>query len=175
MSKRFGLVACGLFLVACGDASPPTDPSPVDPAGPDATPLDRARDGPHRVDRCARERADGAVGRSRGRGARGPADGARGCGALAPRTVRLVYRLSAAQVAGLELLDLHDTGRGAIIARFARRIDGIEVFGERLSVAMDRNLDVVALTGYVTGDLPGSIELRPGEGPVPASMRSKTN
>ncbi len=65
------------------------------------------------------------------------------------------YRLAPDDAAALELRDLHDTGRGAIIARFGRRIDGIEVFGEQLSVAMDRNLDVVALTGYVTGDLPG--------------------
>ena len=65
------------------------------------------------------------------------------------------YRLTRAQVADLELRDLHDTGRGAIIARFGRRVDGIEVFGEQLSVAMDRNFEVVALSGYVTGDLPG--------------------
>lgn len=64
------------------------------------------------------------------------------------------YRITPAQVSELELRDLHDTGRGAIIARFARRIDGVEVFGERLSVAMDRQLDVVALSGYVTGDVP---------------------
>lgn len=65
------------------------------------------------------------------------------------------YRLSTDQVNDLELRDLHDTGRGAIIARFGRRIDGIEVLGEQISVAMDRHLDVVALTGFVTGDLPG--------------------
>jgi hypothetical protein len=66
------------------------------------------------------------------------------------------YRLAPAQVPALELRDLHDTGRGAIIARFGRRIDGIEVFGEQVAVAMDRNFNALALTGFVTGDLPAS-------------------
>jgi hypothetical protein len=69
------------------------------------------------------------------------------------------YRLRPAQAAELEIRDVHDTGRGAIIVRFGRRIDGIEVLGEQLSVAMDRNLDVVALSGYVTGDLPGAAKI----------------
>jgi large repetitive protein len=57
------------------------------------------------------------------------------------------------QVQQLELRDLHDTGNGAIIASFQRRVSGLPVFGQRVSVAMDRNLGALALSGEVRGDL----------------------
>jgi hypothetical protein len=60
---------------------------------------------------------------------------------------------SSRQVAELELQDVHDTGRGAIIARFDRRVGGLPVFGQRISVAMDRNLGALALSGGVGGEL----------------------
>src|SRR5215813_2410411 len=69
------------------------------------------------------------------------------------------YRFDPSKVGELELRDLHDTGRGAIIARFGRRIGGVEVFGEQISVAMDRNWDAVALSGFITGDLPAAAKL----------------
>src|SRR5262249_11747490 len=72
------------------------------------------------------------------------------------------YRLAPEQAKDLELREVHDTGRGAIIARFGRRVDGIQVYGEQLPIAMDRNFDVVALTGFVTGDLPGAAKI-PGK------------
>ena len=66
--------------------------------------------------------------------------------AYAPR-----YRTAPAVLAGAPLAHLHDTGDGAIIASFERP----EVFGERLTVVMDRQLRAVALTGYLTpGQLP---------------------
>ncbi len=70
------------------------------------------------------------------------------------RAYGALYRLRTQDVATLELRDLHDTGEGAIIARFARRIDDVEVWNEVVAVAMDRDLDAVALSGFVTGDLP---------------------
>jgi large repetitive protein len=62
-------------------------------------------------------------------------------------------RYSPRQVGQLELRDLHDTGNGAIIASFDRRVSGLPVFGQRVSVAMDRNLGALALSGEVSGDL----------------------
>src|SRR5262245_45153165 len=73
-----------------------------------------------------------------------------------------LYRMNANDVASLALRDVHDTGRGAIVARFARQVDGVEVFNEVISVAMDRQLDAVALTGFVTGDLPAMHKLQRG-------------
>lgn len=60
------------------------------------------------------------------------------------------YRIERADAERLELRDVHDTGRGAVIARLRRRIDGVEVFGEQIAVAMDRDLAASAITGYVT-------------------------
>ncbi|HUQ03688.1 MAG TPA: myxosortase-dependent M36 family metallopeptidase [Kofleriaceae bacterium] len=80
------------------------------------------------------------------------------------RSYASLYRLKASDVAALDLRDVHDTGRGAIIARFTRQVGGVEVFNEVISVAMDRQLDAVALTGFVTGDQPAMHKLRRGFG-----------
>ena len=42
---------------------------------------------------------------------------------------------------------IHDTGRGAIVARFVQQVGGVPVHGTRLSVVMTRDLDVVGTTG----------------------------
>ena len=64
------------------------------------------------------------------------------------------YRLDAGDVGAATLHSVHDTGRGGIIATFARSFDGVEVFRDRMRVLMDRNLDLVAISGY----LPGQVE-----------------
>jgi hypothetical protein len=63
-------------------------------------------------------------------------------------------RLKPERVAELSLRELHDTGHGAIIARFERRVDGLEVFGQQVSVALDRNLQPLASSGDASGQLP---------------------
>jgi hypothetical protein len=63
------------------------------------------------------------------------------------------HRFSPGQVEQLALHALHDTGKGAIIAQFDRRVSGLPVFGQRISVAMDRNLQPLALSGQVSGEL----------------------
>jgi hypothetical protein len=62
------------------------------------------------------------------------------------------FRFAPARVAELTLKEVHDTGRGAVIARFNRRVDGLEVFGQQVSVAMDRNFQPLALSGDVSGE-----------------------
>jgi large repetitive protein len=74
------------------------------------------------------------------------------------------YAYQPRQAAELELRDLHDTGSGAIIARFGRRLEGIEVFGERIAVAMKRNLEAIALSGNVSADVPAPAA--PNAGPL---------
>ena len=64
-----------------------------------------------------------------------------------------LYRMGPAEVDALELLELHDLGRGPVIARFGQRVQGIEVFREELKVAMDRTLGLVSLSGALTGDV----------------------
>jgi len=63
------------------------------------------------------------------------------------------HRHAAERVAELELREVHDTGKGAIIARFDRRVAGLEVFGQQVSVAMDRNLQPLASSGDASGEL----------------------
>jgi len=42
----------------------------------------------------------------------------------------------------------HDLGRGAIVARYQQRHNGLEVVGRRINVVMDQGLNVVASTGF---------------------------
>ena len=46
------------------------------------------------------------------------------------------------------LTSLHDMGRGPIIAKFAQEFSGVEVFNREINVLMDRDLDMVAASGY---------------------------
>jgi large repetitive protein len=66
------------------------------------------------------------------------------------------YRLSPTQIAELVLVDDHNTGRGARVVRFSRKVGGIEVLGESVSIAMTPELQLLAITGYVTGDMPAA-------------------
>ncbi|MFO0675464.1 MAG: M36 family metallopeptidase [Polyangiaceae bacterium] len=43
----------------------------------------------------------------------------------------------------------HDTGSGAVIVRFNQRVSGKDVFMLSLAVAMDRDLEPVAITGFL--------------------------
>jgi hypothetical protein len=65
------------------------------------------------------------------------------------------YRLSGADVASAKVAAVHDTGRGAVIVKFKQEVGGVEVFRDELNVVMNRDLQLVALTGYLTGDEAG--------------------
>ena len=43
---------------------------------------------------------------------------------------------------------VHDVGRGPIVTRFRQFHDGVEVFGQNLSVMMGRDMKLVATSGY---------------------------
>ncbi len=59
------------------------------------------------------------------------------------------YRLQSADVAEAPLRYVHDTGRGGIIVAFNQSVDGIDVFRDEVEVLMDRNLDLIAVSGYI--------------------------
>jgi large repetitive protein len=61
-----------------------------------------------------------------------------------------LYRASPAQLAESAMVGLHDTGHGAIIASFEKRVGGLSVFRDRLNVAMNQQLELIALTGYLS-------------------------
>ncbi len=59
------------------------------------------------------------------------------------------YRLQPADAAEAPLRELHDTGRGGIIASFTQRVAGIDVFRDEVKVLMDRDLSLLAVAGYI--------------------------
>ena len=91
--------------------------------------------------------------------ARGPAPSARTPVEAARQHLRTnasAYFLGASDVDAIVASHVHDTGRGAIVVQFVSRPGGLEVYGERLAVVMDRQLRLVGMNGYVT--TPGSAE-----------------
>ncbi|HWT00633.1 MAG TPA: M36 family metallopeptidase [Pyrinomonadaceae bacterium] len=61
------------------------------------------------------------------------------------------YRLSGPDIAGISIAGVHDTGRGAIIVKLKQSIGGIEVFRDEMNVIMNRKLQLLAISGYLTG------------------------
>jgi hypothetical protein len=80
-----------------------------------------------------------------------------------------LYRLSASDVSEAQLVAVHDSGKGAVIAKFKQEVKGVEVFRDEINVIMNRDLQLVALSGYLTGDNTGAgltaedFKLQPGE------------
>ena len=60
-----------------------------------------------------------------------------------------LYGLSAQALATVTPTAVHDTGRGGIIVSFGQEIDGVEVFRDQISLLMTRDLELVALGGYL--------------------------
>ena len=61
------------------------------------------------------------------------------------------YRLSAAEAAQTAVLQsVHNTGKGAIIAKFRQVVDGVDVFRNEINVVMNQDRELVALSGYLT-------------------------
>jgi hypothetical protein len=67
------------------------------------------------------------------------------------------YRLDGEDVRLARLRDVHDTGEGGIIVTLDQEVDGIEVFRDQAKVLMDRDLGLIAVSGY----LPGRAEAGP--------------
>ena len=60
------------------------------------------------------------------------------------------YRLVKSDVAEASVASIHDTGNGAIIVKFKQTFGGVEVFRDEINVIMNRGLQLVALSGYLT-------------------------
>lgn len=61
-----------------------------------------------------------------------------------------LYRAQPSALAESRLSRLHDTGTGAIVAAFQRDVAGVRVFNDELKVVMNHELELIALTGYLT-------------------------
>jgi hypothetical protein len=62
-----------------------------------------------------------------------------------------LYDLDSGQVQEALAGPVHDTGQGAILVAFRQRVNGIDVFRNEMRLAMTRDLDLVAISGYLAG------------------------
>ena len=67
------------------------------------------------------------------------------------------YGLDRADLASASLRRVHDNGRGGVIAAYKQKIGGVEVFGEELKLLLDRNLDLVAASGFIASHNEGTV------------------
>lgn len=61
------------------------------------------------------------------------------------------YRLAKTDLPTIYPAAVHDTGKGAIIVKFKQAVNGVEVFRDEMNVLMNRRLELIALSGYLTG------------------------
>jgi len=61
-----------------------------------------------------------------------------------------LYGLDRKTLSGAELKNVHDTGKGVIIAKYRQRVNGVEVFAQELNVAMKRDLSLVSVSGNLS-------------------------
>jgi hypothetical protein len=66
------------------------------------------------------------------------------------RAIAPSYRLTDQALAVTRLDHVHDSGAGAVIAQFSQRVDGREVFGSRVGVALSRANQPVAVSGSLS-------------------------
>lgn len=61
-----------------------------------------------------------------------------------------LYRAEPLQLARAHLEAVHDLGEGAVVVSFSRRIDGVPVFRERITVVLSHELEPVAALGALS-------------------------
>ncbi len=65
-----------------------------------------------------------------------------------------VYKMRAAALSALKLVQLHNTGRGAIIATFKQYFQNKVVFGHKLSIVFNQQLQPLSISGFVAPKAP---------------------
>ena len=80
-----------------------------------------------------------------------------------------------------EMVNLHDINQGAIVAKYRQNINGIEVFNRELNVMLDRELNLVASSGYFSKNKANSHDLSlfanlgTAEQAITAAIKALTN
>lgn len=62
-----------------------------------------------------------------------------------------LYGMDSGDVAAATLANVHDTGRGAVIVKLRQAVGGVEVFRDEVNIVLNRNLDLLAISGYIPG------------------------
>ena len=78
------------------------------------------------------------------------------------------FSASKSSIAQPKLANIHDLGRGAIIAKYKQEVAGVEVFNREYNIMMDREFNLVASSGYLANkqsakSLSSAIKNIPGE------------
>ena len=63
-----------------------------------------------------------------------------------------LYDLRGEELPQLKVIGKHDLGEGAVLVTLRPEIDGIEIFREQLTVAMNQDLDLLAVSGSARGN-----------------------
>ncbi|HEX7829201.1 MAG TPA: M36 family metallopeptidase [Thermoanaerobaculia bacterium] len=61
-----------------------------------------------------------------------------------------VYNLNAEDVEAAEVRSIHNIGKGPIIVKFTQKIGGVEIILEEINVLMNRKLELVAISGFIS-------------------------
>ena len=61
-----------------------------------------------------------------------------------------VYNLAGEDVATAVVEMIHNTGKGPIVVKMSQSIDGVQVFREEINLLMNRNLELIAIGGYIS-------------------------
>ena len=70
---------------------------------------------------------------------------------------RGLYSLEPKDVTAASVKSIHNTGRGPVIVKLRQQVNGIEIFREEMNVVLDRKLDLVGISGYLSSTMtPGS-------------------
>lgn len=72
------------------------------------------------------------------------------------RTVAPTFKLNTASLASVQAPVIHDNALGPIVAKYAQRVNGVEVFRGGLNVVMTRSFEPVAATGLLASRIDGS-------------------
>jgi hypothetical protein len=60
------------------------------------------------------------------------------------------YNLAPSDLSDASVAHVHDIGRGGIVVQFQQQVAGIEVFREQARVIMNRDLSLVAISGFIS-------------------------
>lgn len=63
---------------------------------------------------------------------------------------RGLYGLDARDVTAATVRAIHDTGKGPVIVKLRQQVDGVEIFREEMNVVLDRKLELVGISGYLS-------------------------
>ncbi|HYC90108.1 MAG TPA: M36 family metallopeptidase [Thermoanaerobaculia bacterium] len=63
---------------------------------------------------------------------------------------RNLYELNPGDVASAAVQSIHDTGKGPVIVKLRQHVNGIEIFREEMNVILDRGLELVGISGYLS-------------------------